>query len=85
MRPIAELCTGEEADRQIQSHTLTHLNAALSWRTAPSPLDADRGDSSWEASGDAVAQARSLRRRDSSRRTPDEGATRDETREEDGA
>jgi predicted dienelactone hydrolase len=35
MRPIAELCTGEEAHRQIQSHTLAHLNAALSRRTAP--------------------------------------------------
>ena len=30
MRPIAELCTGEEAHRRIQSHTLAHLNAALS-------------------------------------------------------
>jgi predicted dienelactone hydrolase len=35
MRPIAELCTGEEAHRHIQSHTLAHLNAALSHRTAP--------------------------------------------------
>jgi hypothetical protein len=35
MRPIAELCTGEEAHRHIQSHTLAHLNAALSRRTAP--------------------------------------------------
>jgi predicted dienelactone hydrolase len=34
MRPIGELCTGEEAHRQIQSHTLAHLNAALS-RAAP--------------------------------------------------
>jgi predicted dienelactone hydrolase len=34
MRPIAELCTGEEAHRQIQSHTLAHLNTALSRRTA---------------------------------------------------
>jgi dienelactone hydrolase len=34
MRPIAELCTGEEAHRQIQSHTLAHLNAALPRRTA---------------------------------------------------
>jgi predicted dienelactone hydrolase len=32
MRPIAELCTEEEAHRQIQSHTLAHLNAALSSR-----------------------------------------------------
>ncbi len=30
MRPIADLCTGEEAHRQIQSHTLAHLNAVLS-------------------------------------------------------
>jgi len=30
MRPSAELCTGEEAHRQIQVHTLAHLNAALS-------------------------------------------------------
>jgi predicted dienelactone hydrolase len=30
MRPIGELCTGEEAHRQIRSHTLAHLNAALS-------------------------------------------------------
>jgi predicted dienelactone hydrolase len=30
MRPIAELCSGKEAHRQIQSHTLAHLNAALS-------------------------------------------------------
>ena len=29
MRLIAELCTGEEAHRQIQVHTLAHLNAAL--------------------------------------------------------
>jgi predicted dienelactone hydrolase len=29
MRPIAELCTGEEAHRQILSHTLAHLNATL--------------------------------------------------------
>jgi len=35
MRPISELCSGEEAHRQIQSHTLAHLNAALSRRTAP--------------------------------------------------
>ena len=35
MRPMAELCTGEEAHRQIQRHTLTHLNAALSRRTVP--------------------------------------------------
>ena len=35
MRPIAELSTGEEAHRQIESHTLAHLNAALSRRTAP--------------------------------------------------
>jgi dienelactone hydrolase len=35
MRPIAELCTGEEAHRQIQSHTVAHLNAALSRSTAP--------------------------------------------------
>jgi hypothetical protein len=35
MRPVAELCTGEEAHRQIQSHTLAYLNAALSRRTAP--------------------------------------------------
>jgi predicted dienelactone hydrolase len=35
MRPIAELCTGEEAHRQIQSLTLAHLNSALSRRTAP--------------------------------------------------
>ena len=34
MRPISELCTGEEAHRQIQSHTLAHLNAALPRRTA---------------------------------------------------
>ncbi len=34
MRPIAELCTGEEAHRQIQSHVLAHLDAALSRRTA---------------------------------------------------
>lgn len=34
MRPIAQLCTGEEAHRQIQRHTLAHLNAALSRRTA---------------------------------------------------
>jgi len=34
MRPIAELCTEEEAHRQIQSHSLAHLNAALSRRTA---------------------------------------------------
>jgi dienelactone hydrolase len=37
MRPIADLCTGEEAHRQIQSYTLAHLDAALSSRTAPSP------------------------------------------------
>jgi hypothetical protein len=30
MRLIAEHCTGEEAHRQIRSHTLAHLNAALS-------------------------------------------------------
>ena len=35
MRPIAELCTGEEAHRQIKSYTLAHLNAVLSRRTAP--------------------------------------------------
>lgn len=35
MRPIAELCTGEEAHRQIKSHTLAHLSAALSRRPAP--------------------------------------------------
>jgi predicted dienelactone hydrolase len=35
MRPIAELCTGEEAHRQIQSYTLAHLNAALLGRTSP--------------------------------------------------
>lgn len=40
MRPIAELCTGEEAHRQIQSHTLAHLNAAL-LRTAPPPAPRD--------------------------------------------
>jgi hypothetical protein len=34
MRPIAELCTGEEAHRHIQSHTLARLNATLSRRTA---------------------------------------------------
>ncbi len=34
MRPIAELCTGEVAHRQIQNHTLAHLNAALSRRAA---------------------------------------------------
>ncbi len=34
MRPIAELCTPEEAHRQIQSHTLAHLNATLSRRGA---------------------------------------------------
>ena len=34
MRPIAELCSGKEAHRQIQSHTLAHLNAALSRCTA---------------------------------------------------
>jgi predicted dienelactone hydrolase len=33
MRPIAELCSGEEAHREIQSHTLAHLSAALSGRT----------------------------------------------------
>ena len=37
MRPMAELCTGEEAHRQIQSHTLAHLNAVLAGRTAPQP------------------------------------------------
>jgi predicted dienelactone hydrolase len=35
MRPIGELCTGEEAHRQIESHTLAHLNTALARRTAP--------------------------------------------------
>jgi hypothetical protein len=35
MRPISELCTGEEAHRQIQSYTLAHLTAALSGRIAP--------------------------------------------------
>ncbi len=34
MRPIAELCTAEEAHRRIQSHTLAHLNAALVRPTA---------------------------------------------------
>jgi predicted dienelactone hydrolase len=34
MRPIGELCTGEEAHRQIQSHTLAHLTSALSKPTA---------------------------------------------------
>jgi len=29
MRPIAELCSGEEAHRQIQSHTLAHLESTL--------------------------------------------------------
>jgi len=29
MRPIAELCSGEDAHRQIKSHTLAHLNAVL--------------------------------------------------------
>jgi len=38
MRPIAELCSGEEAHRQIQSHTLAHLNAALSRLTARYPV-----------------------------------------------
>jgi dienelactone hydrolase len=33
MRPIAELCSGEEAHREIQSHTLAHLSTALSGRT----------------------------------------------------
>ncbi|HEY3837176.1 MAG TPA: hypothetical protein VGL72_11425 [Bryobacteraceae bacterium] len=36
MRPIAQFCTGEEAHRQIQSHTLAHLNAAFSRSTAVS-------------------------------------------------
>lgn len=35
MRPIAELCAGEEAHRQIQSYTLAHLTTALSRRIAP--------------------------------------------------
>jgi hypothetical protein len=35
MRPIAELCTGEEAHRQIQSHTLAHLNATLGYIGEP--------------------------------------------------
>ena len=35
MRPIAELCTGEEAHRQIQSYTVAHLTTALSRRIAP--------------------------------------------------
>ena len=35
MRPIAELCTGEEAHRQIQSYTVAHLSAALSGGIAP--------------------------------------------------
>jgi hypothetical protein len=35
MRPIAELCNGEEAHRQIQSHTLVHLNAALGYIGEP--------------------------------------------------
>jgi predicted dienelactone hydrolase len=35
MRPIAELCSGEEAHREIQRHTLAHLNAALSRRNGP--------------------------------------------------
>jgi pimeloyl-ACP methyl ester carboxylesterase len=35
MRPIADLSSGEEAHRQIQNHTLAHLNAALSRRTSP--------------------------------------------------
>jgi predicted dienelactone hydrolase len=35
MRPIDELCSGEEAHRQIESHTLAHLNAALGGRAAP--------------------------------------------------
>jgi predicted dienelactone hydrolase len=34
MRPIAELCTGEEAHRQIQRHTLAHINAALGYSGA---------------------------------------------------
>ena len=34
MRPIAELCTGEEAHRQIQSYTLAHLNGVFSSRSA---------------------------------------------------
>ena len=37
MRPIAELCSGEEAHRQIKSHTLAHLNAVL-----PGTLNCDR-------------------------------------------
>jgi dienelactone hydrolase len=41
MRPIADLCTGEEAHRQIQSYTLAHLNAALSRHTAPWPASSD--------------------------------------------
>ena len=32
MRPIRELCTGEEAHRLIKSHTLAHLNAVFSRR-----------------------------------------------------
>ncbi|HTC89995.1 MAG TPA: hypothetical protein VK686_16925 [Bryobacteraceae bacterium] len=39
MRPIAELCGGEEAHRQIQSHTLAHLNAAFSRATVGSSID----------------------------------------------
>ena len=35
MRPIAELCTGAEAHRQIQSYTLAHLSAALPRGFAP--------------------------------------------------
>ena len=35
MRPIAELCTGEEAHRQIQSYTVAHLSGALSGGIAP--------------------------------------------------
>jgi predicted dienelactone hydrolase len=35
MRPIAALCSGEEAHRQIQNHALAHLSAALPRRAAP--------------------------------------------------
>jgi predicted dienelactone hydrolase len=36
MCPIAELCTGEEAHRQVQSHTLSHLKTALGYIGEPS-------------------------------------------------
>ena len=44
MRPIAELCTGEEAHRLIQDVTLAHFNATLRGRyqLMPNPRALER-------------------------------------------